>query len=273
MHFVNPQSLFASMVALAGGQVHTQDASTLLPVTKPLENAIVVYQDPSPPQNSSTDGMSTALTRVIPQEALEWVRHGWVPLEEQELMHSILIQGEFQSFLVMNKKRCENEIKMATQTRQEDMETESESDHEMSVPTIKSPGHVQMPMKVNAVKNETKGKSYQSDVDDFFNNLKNTAKPVARQPVIQNYYQQNKRGNEDVEKNSIPEKKRRMDMQETTPIRTVPSVPASVPAVANDQPFLSAESESQKGKYFIKKQVKKNTRIIHLKPYTPLIVC
>ena len=38
------------------------------------------------------DTASLVMTRELPEEVLKWVQQGWIPMEEQEIMRSLLYE-------------------------------------------------------------------------------------------------------------------------------------------------------------------------------------
>lgn len=216
----------------------------------PLEKCIIVYNDPnSSSSHSSLESQSIALSRVIPSEVLEWVYQGWIPLEEQELFQSLLVEGDFQSFLMLNRKRCQNEINSYT-NKKDDKPLEIEENHE-PIPFQAS----QVPMKITGIKRPVQ-QSNEDEliIEDFFDELKEGEKcEMVCEPSV------------------IPSKRRKVKDVEQDPIQEKevysPSEENTHSIITEEEPLSTVVSTKCKGKNFVKKQVKTSSRIIKLKPY------
>lgn len=281
--FLHADSPYIDIVPLAGGLIDRTSFQTLQAThpTSPSTSSIVVYRNlDSLSMASSTDSLTLAMTRNLPPTALAWVQQGYIPLEEQELMHALLIEGEFKTIIQMNTSRCAKEMKLFLQLR-EDPETQTsqtnqtESDATESESEEKDPAPVpapilQPPLKIGAIKRPEADRGNTNDdllVEDFFEQLEEAANQptfsVQEELLSESQHSIPKRKDE-VE---VPLKRRKVEHQEEWMGET------SVQEPPQETSFVNESVSGGKGKKFVKKQITRSTRVIPLHPYQGSFVC
>lgn len=82
-----------------------------------------------------TDTQTVIMNRLLPEEVLEWVQNGWMPLEEQEVMKCVLHPMEFERVVEMSRQKREKERKKG-KNRKNGMNGMMEVDSEKSTKSL-----------------------------------------------------------------------------------------------------------------------------------------
>lgn len=236
-HFVTPESPYASIVSLASGQLDT--SSSPFPPSCP---SVIVFRDSATSGSSlSVDTASLVMNRELPEEVLKWVQRGWIPMEEQEIMRSLLYEGEFQTLLKMNENRGAEE-------RARCIDVEEDTKSESSAVVVSSPESSEM-----LLKRPCEESRIEDDVEDFF-------LEVSQKQQLQAQRIESQR-REVYSVASTPSK--RVCVEERREEEVVKEIPVAA----------SVQVVPGKGKNFRKNSVKRVSVITPLLPYRGLCVC
>ena len=122
-HFVSTASPYIEIVRSAQGVIHLEEAS----FPAPSDSCFVVFKEL---ENSSesvlTDTQTVIMNRLLPEEVLEWVQNGWMPLEEQEVMKCVLHPMEFERIVEMSRQKRAKEREKGKKEMNGMMEMDSE---------------------------------------------------------------------------------------------------------------------------------------------------
>ena len=255
-HFCPADSPYRDIVPLAGGRV---DASTSVSRVS-SGNDVVVFQTSQNASSSPRDTQTLFMTRSIPQDAMEWVKSGWIPLEEQELMRCLLFSGEMGSMMSLGRERQQQEAKMMLESK-----TESQNKELPPLPlTLKRPDPIQSV----------------DEVDDFFNEL-DAASQTPQQSVFVSASKKRQiqpvgKGSSESAELNKPIKEEGMDGESPeTPHQASDQQTSLSVGSLQEMGKLSQSSSSSpgKGKRFVKCTVKKSWKVVPLYPYHPWCVC
>ena len=124
-HFCVPSSPYIEIVRLAQGSIYPDECC----VSAPSDLSVVVFQDTAASSESGLMSTQTGiLERILQDDVLEWVRKGWIPLEEQEVMQCVLYPKEMESMVKLSRKRKEMEIEKWNEMKEnQEMEMEMKS--------------------------------------------------------------------------------------------------------------------------------------------------
>ena len=109
-HFLDPASPYAEIVPLAGGHLDVSSISEAAVAASPLSSNVIVFPSDGAPE-LSPDTAAIAMTRPLSEAATAWVRRGWLPLAEQDLMRALVFDGEMRRLLTCAEQRCEKEMR------------------------------------------------------------------------------------------------------------------------------------------------------------------
>ena len=122
-HFVSSSSPYIEIVRSAQGVIHLEEAS----FPAPSDSCFVVFKEL---ENSSesvlTDTQTVIMNRLLPEDVLEWVQNGWMPLEEQEVMKCVLHPMEFERIVEMSRQKRAKEREKGKKEMNGMMEMDSE---------------------------------------------------------------------------------------------------------------------------------------------------
>lgn len=233
-HFIDPSSPYYSIVPLAGGTINSSPLQSIPVYSSPQAHLIVIFTDDFISDTSSIDTASLFMNRIIPFEALQWVRRGWVPLAEQELMRSLLFEGELAAMIDLSVKRCSNEMNQ-TVSPEETQQTISNVTSEDSA-LVKPTSLNTTPKKVMFHLKRPESTHTIDEVEAFFEQLE----MEKVQPITS-------------KKRHVAEMEVKEPVKETEPISEVI--------------VQSSEVYGGKGKRFVKKSIKKARNLIPLHAY------
>lgn len=236
----------------------------------------------------SVDTMELMKTREFSEEVLKWVRAGWIPLEEQELMRGLFYEGEFQSLVHVGEKRVEEE---KTKEVGEKAKEVVESDEETIVESSDGSDCVMQDMRQLplSLKRPEEAMRVEEDVESFFDEVEQQQprKESMVNPIVERVTSAAKRVRVDsppraVEEVAIPEEGRveASAIPEEERVDEVPSAGADTP---KSQTPVSAQNQvvevvrevtqsdsvhsPGRGKRFKKSNVRRATTVTPLQPY------
>ena len=145
-HFVSSSSPYIEIVRSAQGVIHLEEAS----FPAPSDSCFVVFKEL---ENSSesvlTDTQTVIMNRLLPEDVLEWVQNGWMPLEEQEVMKCVLHPMEFERIVEMSRQKREKEREKGKKEMNERVNGMMEMDSEKSTKSLEGMEQVDGNERVN----------------------------------------------------------------------------------------------------------------------------
>lgn len=109
-HFVDSSSPYTEIIPLAGGQIDLSSIEDSPLVSSPLASHVIVFPSDEAPE-LSPDTTTIMMKRPLSEATVAWVRRGWLPLAEQELMRALVFDGEMRRLVSCATQRCEKELK------------------------------------------------------------------------------------------------------------------------------------------------------------------
>lgn len=211
-------------------------------------------------------------TRVFSEEVLKWVRMGWIPMEEQELMRGLFYEGEFQTLVKLGEKRTEEEKVIVDVEGDEETAIES-SDENNCVTLDMQQGPLSLKRPEETIRVE-------EDVESFFDEVEQQQprKEPMMNPIVKQITSPSKRMRVDSppqvdEEVFIPEEEHdhvpSVAVEEMTrPKSQTPENPQNqVVEVAQEMSQSDSVHSSGKGKRFKKNNIKRITMVTPLQPY------
>jgi len=234
-HFIHSSSPYIAIVPLAGGTINVASIQSIPNYSSPQTHMLVIFTDDSISDTSSIDTASLFMNRIIPPEALKWVRKGWIPFAEQELMRSILFEGDLGVMVNLNVQRCSAE--MNQNLPPEDTQQMSSSVQNEDAGLVKPTSVNTTPKKVMLSLKRPESTQTIDEVEAFFEQL-------------------------EMEKNQpIESKKRRVsEVEVVEPIKETGSISEVI--------IESSTVCGGRGKRFIKKSIKKARDLVPLHVYS-----
>lgn len=235
----------------------------------------------------SVDTMELMKTREFSEEVLKWVRAGWIPLEEQELMRGLFYEGEFQSLVHVGEKRVEEEKAKEAEEEKEVVE----SDEETIVESSDGSECMMQDMRqlTLSLKRPEEAMRVEEDVESFFDEVEQQQprKESTVNPIVQRVTNAPKRARIDssprvVEAVTIPEEENvaAIAIPEEESVDEVPGggvdTPKSqTPVSAQNQVVEVVREVTQsdsvhspgRGKRFKKNNIRRATTVTPLQPY------
>lgn len=235
----------------------------------------------------SVDTMELMKTREFSEEVLKWVRAGWIPLEEQELMRGLFYEGEFQALVHVGEKRVEEEKAKEVVESDEETIVESSDGSECMMQDMR-----QLPL---SLKRPEEAMRVEEDVESFFDEVEQQQprKESTVNSIVQRVTNAPKRARIDspprvVEAVTIPEEESvaAIAIPEEESVDEVPGggvdTPKSqTPVSAQNQVVEVVREVTQsdsvhspgRGKRFKKNNIRRATTVTPLQPYHMWRVC